>query len=150
MAYCGARLEINEERTLDVDVPELVRSGPTEEASIAWRPEQLSPKLPNVLPRARRRSPRAESRRQFEQAADQTNESRSVADVKLLSPLREPSKIVCLGVNYRSHMLKTNSEQPGGPVVFSKFASSIIGPGDAIVIPAVAPSAWTMRRSWPL
>ena len=77
--------------------------------------------------------------RQFEQAADRTNESRSVADVKVLSPLREPSKIVCVGLNYRSHMLETNSEQPGEPVIFSKFASSIIGPSDAIVIPAAAP-----------
>ena len=58
-------------------------------------------------------------------------------DVKLLSPC-EPSKIVCLGLNYRSHAEETNSPLPKVPLIFLKPPTSVIGPEDNIVYPAMS------------
>ena len=46
-----------------------------------------------------------------------------------------PSKIVCIGWNYRPHIRETDAELPKEPVVFLKPPSCIIGDGDPIVIP---------------
>ena len=60
-----------------------------------------------------------------------------LSDVKLLSPC-EPSKIVCLGLNYRSHAEETNSPLPKVPLIFLKPPTSVIGPEDNIVYPAMS------------
>ena len=46
-----------------------------------------------------------------------------------------PSKIVCVGRNYREHARELGNEMPGEPLLFLKPPSSIIGNGDAIVLP---------------
>lgn len=56
----------------------------------------------------------------------------------LLSPVGRPGKIICIGLNYRDHALETNSPIPTEPVCFGKFGNTIIGPGQAIQVPAVA------------
>lgn len=53
------------------------------------------------------------------------------AELSLLAPLSQPSKIVCAALNYRSHADETGQAIPLEPRFFSKFSSSIIGPGDA-------------------
>lgn len=53
---------------------------------------------------------------------------------KLLAPV-EPSKIVCVGRNYREHASELGNEVPKEPLIFFKPPSSIIGPGAAIQIP---------------
>jgi 5-carboxymethyl-2-hydroxymuconate isomerase len=55
-------------------------------------------------------------------------------EVTILAPLRHPSKIVCVGLNYLDHCRETGVPAPTGPVLFSKFPSSIIGPGEPIVL----------------
>ncbi len=60
-----------------------------------------------------------------------------LSDVRLLSPC-EPSKIVCLGLNYRSHAEETNSPLPEVPLIFLKPPTSVIGPEDNIVYPAMS------------
>jgi 2-keto-4-pentenoate hydratase/2-oxohepta-3-ene-1,7-dioic acid hydratase in catechol pathway len=57
---------------------------------------------------------------------------------RLLAPIQQPGKIFCIGLNYRDHAIETGAEIPSEPVVFSKFSSTIIGPGDEIVIPPAA------------
>lgn len=52
--------------------------------------------------------------------------------VKLLAPLHQPEKIICVGHNYREHILEMGREIPEYPVVFAKFANTIIGPEDDI------------------
>ena len=52
--------------------------------------------------------------------------------------MANPSKIVCVGLNYRDHCLEQNIELPGRPILFAKFPSSVIGPGDEITWPADA------------
>ena len=47
-----------------------------------------------------------------------------------------PDKIVCVGLNYRSHILETGRELPDHPTLFAKFRQSLIGANDDIVKPA--------------
>ncbi len=54
-----------------------------------------------------------------------------LAKVKLEAPLR-PGKIVCIGRNYAEHAKETGSEVPSAPLIFAKFPSAVIGPGDTI------------------
>ncbi len=58
----------------------------------------------------------------------------SIADVQLLNPCC-PSKIVAVGLNYRDHASELNQELPKEPLLFLKPASSIIGPGESIILP---------------
>ena len=53
-------------------------------------------------------------------------------------PIPHPDKILCIGVNYKDHIEETHSETPEHPVVFSKYSNTIIGPGDAIHLPAIS------------
>lgn len=52
----------------------------------------------------------------------------------LLAPVR-PSKIVCVGRNYREHAKELNNPMPEEPLLFLKAPSSLIGPGEPIVLP---------------
>ncbi len=60
------------------------------------------------------------------------------AAVKLLAPIPDPPKVICIGLNYRDHAAESGAPIPKEPVVFSKFATAIIGPGEAIRLPAVS------------
>lgn len=60
-------------------------------------------------------------------------------EVRLLSPLETPS-LLCLGKNFRAFPGETNSKFPKQPLLFIKSTTSVIGPGDAIVLPAMAPA----------
>jgi 2-keto-4-pentenoate hydratase/2-oxohepta-3-ene-1,7-dioic acid hydratase in catechol pathway len=55
------------------------------------------------------------------------------ADVRLLAPV-EPGKIVCVGRNYAAHAAERGHEVPKEPLIFFKPSSSIVGPGDPIVL----------------
>lgn len=55
-----------------------------------------------------------------------------ISDVKLEAPVLNPSKIICVGHNYREHILEMKRELPEFPVVFAKYPNTIIGPQDDI------------------
>jgi len=57
-----------------------------------------------------------------------------VESVRLLAPV-QPSKIVCIGRNYAEHAKEHDVEVPKVPLLFMKPPSSIINPGDAILLP---------------
>jgi 2-keto-4-pentenoate hydratase/2-oxohepta-3-ene-1,7-dioic acid hydratase in catechol pathway len=63
-----------------------------------------------------------------------SGDSLPLNEVKLLAPCM-PSKVVCLGVNYRPHAREMGSDLPAQPLIFLKPASAVIGPGDNIVLP---------------
>jgi 2-keto-4-pentenoate hydratase/2-oxohepta-3-ene-1,7-dioic acid hydratase in catechol pathway len=65
-----------------------------------------------------------------------TGQRFAAADVRLLSPIL-PSKVVCVGKNYADHVqeMKTG-DAPQEPLIFLKPSTAVIGPGDAIRIPA--------------
>ena len=57
--------------------------------------------------------------------------------VKLHAPLSNPPRIFCIGLNYRDHAIESGMDIPKFPVVFFKMTPSIVGPGEAIVLPAI-------------
>jgi 2-keto-4-pentenoate hydratase/2-oxohepta-3-ene-1,7-dioic acid hydratase in catechol pathway len=57
------------------------------------------------------------------------------SSVRLGAPICRPSKIVCIGLNYRDHAAETGQEVPKEPVIFFKASSSLTGPNDQVVIP---------------
>jgi 2,4-didehydro-3-deoxy-L-rhamnonate hydrolase len=50
-------------------------------------------------------------------------------------PIDRPGKIVCVGLNYRDHAEEQGVELPAEPLLFAKWQTALIGPGDPIVIP---------------
>lgn len=63
----------------------------------------------------------------------------ALADVRLLAPVT-PSKIFCLGKNYQDHRAEMGYAHDGAPSVFMKGSTTIIGPGDDIVLPPLSMS----------
>lgn len=58
-----------------------------------------------------------------------------LADVKLHAPLPNPPRVFAIGLNYRDHAIESGMAIPTTPVVFFKLTTSVIGPGEAIVLP---------------
>lgn len=65
----------------------------------------------------------------------ETKKIYDIETVKILPPVY-PSKIVCVGLNYRDHARELQMDLPDEPVLFIKPASSIIGPSDPIIYPS--------------
>ena len=60
------------------------------------------------------------------------------ASLTFLAPVVRPSKIVCLGLNYRDHAEEAGLGIPDFPVLFARFPSSLIGHGAPIILPKVS------------
>ena len=54
------------------------------------------------------------------------------------APVPHPGKVLCIGLNYRDHAAESNMQLPEKPVVFSKFSSCVIAPGEPVVIPSTS------------
>ncbi|MFI5625874.1 fumarylacetoacetate hydrolase family protein [Nocardioides sp. NPDC051685] len=54
-------------------------------------------------------------------------------DTPLAAVVPEPGKVLCVGLNYRSHILEMGRDLPEHPTLFAKFADALIGAGDDIV-----------------
>jgi len=61
-----------------------------------------------------------------------------VAGAKLLAPVPDPHKIICIGLNYRDHAIEGGKPIPREPLLFSKYATALIGHGESIVLPSVS------------
>jgi 2-keto-4-pentenoate hydratase/2-oxohepta-3-ene-1,7-dioic acid hydratase in catechol pathway len=61
-----------------------------------------------------------------------------LSDVRLLAPVIPRSKVVCIGKNYADHAAEMDSEVPAEPIIFLKPNTSVIGPNDTIVWPAMS------------
>ncbi|HUG52742.1 MAG TPA: fumarylacetoacetate hydrolase family protein [Vicinamibacteria bacterium] len=68
-------------------------------------------------------------------ARDGARAPRLPEGTRLGPPVRRPSKIVCIGLNYRDHAAETGAEIPREPVIFFKATSSLVGPDDDLVTP---------------
>ena len=64
------------------------------------------------------------------------------ASVRWAAPIQRPSKIVCIGLNYRGHAKETGAAIPSEPIIFSKAVSCIVGP------PSRDRTRCTMGRRW--
>ncbi len=60
----------------------------------------------------------------------------SLAEATLCAPVPDARKIICMGLNYRDHAEETGQEIPSAPMWFAKFANSLSGAGQPIVLPA--------------
>lgn len=54
------------------------------------------------------------------------------AEVRLTSPVPDPAKVLCVGLNYKDHVAETGRALPEHPDVFVKFATTLVGPEDEI------------------
>jgi 2-keto-4-pentenoate hydratase/2-oxohepta-3-ene-1,7-dioic acid hydratase in catechol pathway len=59
-------------------------------------------------------------------------DGRPLDEAPLLAPVPRPGKVVAIGRNYKDHAAESGSEPPASPLIFSKWPSSVIGPGDEI------------------
>lgn len=55
-----------------------------------------------------------------------------------LAPVPRPGKLICIGLNYRDHAAESNMPIPERPVVFSKFSTAVIAPGEPVILPATS------------
>ena len=63
---------------------------------------------------------------------DKTGRSYPEDEVSILPPSR-PSKVICVGLNYKDHAEESNADLPEEPLLFMKPPSAIIGPGEGII-----------------
>lgn len=61
-----------------------------------------------------------------------------VGQVRLLRPILNPSKVICVGLNYRDHAIESGAPIPDEPVLFCKLPNALIGPEEPIVLPPVS------------
>jgi 2-keto-4-pentenoate hydratase/2-oxohepta-3-ene-1,7-dioic acid hydratase in catechol pathway len=54
------------------------------------------------------------------------------SEVRLTAPVPDPSKVLCIGLNYKDHVAETGRAFPEYPDVFAKFSSTMVGPEDEI------------------
>jgi len=59
----------------------------------------------------------------------------SVDEVELAPPVPDPEKIICIGLNYRSHAAEAGLEPPAAPTFFAKFRNALAAPGAAVSLP---------------
>ena len=74
-----------------------------------------------------------ELRRRAEDGAAET-----IADAELLPPVGDPDKIVCIGLNYRSHAEEAGIDPPELPTFFAKFRNALAPPGAPVELPAAS------------
>ena len=72
------------------------------------------------------------------QGYETTGERLALKDIQLLPPILPTSKIVCIGKNYADHAAEMGGEAPKEPLIFLKPTTSVIGPEEYIVIPAIS------------
>src|SRR5438128_11862915 len=61
-----------------------------------------------------------------------------VSEADFAPVVLRPSKVICVGLNYRAHIMETGRELPRYPTLFAKFADSLLGAHDDLVLPAVS------------
>jgi 2-keto-4-pentenoate hydratase/2-oxohepta-3-ene-1,7-dioic acid hydratase in catechol pathway len=60
------------------------------------------------------------------------------AQATLMAPVPDPAKIVCLGLNYRDHAAESKMDVPTEPILFSKYATTLIGQNAPIILPSLS------------
>ena len=60
------------------------------------------------------------------------------SDAYWFAPVPRPGKLICIGLNYKDHAAESKMAIPERPVVFSKFSSAVIAPGEPVVLPATS------------
>ena len=82
----------------------------------------------------------AQGLRRLGERAGEVRERVPLVAVQLSAPVPDPEKIICIGLNYRDHAEESGQEIPAAPMWFAKFANSLRGSGEPIVLPAAHPT----------
>jgi acylpyruvate hydrolase len=78
------------------------------------------------------------TRPDWRDVATQDGPTRSLDSVRLAPVVPRPAKIICVGLNYAQHIDEMGRGRPDYPTLFAKYALSLIGPFDPIVVPSVS------------
>jgi len=89
-------------------------------------------RLPGDMLSLLQRGPEGLAQAEAALAAAAGGQSYPEAEVKLLAPVPNPSKVIAIGQNYMDHCREQNVEPPKLPVIFTKFPTSIVGQGDTV------------------
>ena len=65
-------------------------------------------------------------------------EAEPVADPTMLPPIPDPAKIVCIGLNYRSHAEEAGLDPPSAPPIFAKFRNALVADGAEVKLPGAS------------
>lgn len=60
------------------------------------------------------------------------------SDAYWFAPVPRPRKIICIGLNYRDHAAESKMPIPERPIIFSKFSTAVIAPGEPVVLPSTS------------
>jgi len=71
-------------------------------------------------------------------AADQGGEVLPPDQVEPRPPIPDPDKIVCIGLNYRTHAAEAGIDPPDTPTMFAKFRNALAAPGAEVKLPAAS------------
>jgi acylpyruvate hydrolase len=91
-----------------------------------------------IMARVRKVVRRAESRLQkvIEKKDRRPAWAYPLGDIELAPPIPNPSKIICIGQNYEDHCREQGIEPPDKPIIFTKFPTTLTGPGSPIYLPS--------------
>jgi len=70
-------------------------------------------------------------------AAANPDQGLDPAAVTIKAPIPRPGKIICIGQNYLAHAHESNASAPPFPIIFAKYANTVIAHGEPIVVPAL-------------
>jgi 2-keto-4-pentenoate hydratase/2-oxohepta-3-ene-1,7-dioic acid hydratase in catechol pathway len=73
-------------------------------------------------------------------AAEGAKPDHKLADVRLLPSIPNPEKILCVGINYKSHAAEHGQEAPKLPNIFTRFVNTLVPPGGDMIRPKVSTS----------
>jgi 2-keto-4-pentenoate hydratase/2-oxohepta-3-ene-1,7-dioic acid hydratase in catechol pathway len=59
----------------------------------------------------------------------------ALSEATLHAPVPNPQKIIAIGLNYSDHAAETGQQLPEKPIVFAKYANTVVGPGEPVLIP---------------
>jgi 2-keto-4-pentenoate hydratase/2-oxohepta-3-ene-1,7-dioic acid hydratase in catechol pathway len=77
---------------------------------------------------------------EIRKAAEGAKPDHALADVRLLPTIPNPEKILCVGINYKSHAAEHGGEAPKLPNIFTRFVNTLVSPGGDMIRPKVSTS----------
>ncbi len=64
--------------------------------------------------------------------------SHPVSAVRLLAPIGDPDKIICIGLNYAKHAAEGGQDLPSAPTIFGKYRNALVGHGETVTLPSTS------------
>ena len=62
----------------------------------------------------------------------------ALSDIEFLPPIQDPGKLICVGLNYKTHVEETGNTEGPNPSIFVRFADSVVGHGQPMVKPRLS------------